>query len=227
MVPASVRAQLGEVLVKSLLSKLSDADLDLVRLNPSSCRPVRLCSFVPTETVKSIAETLIAERARNLAFVTWASTATIGAVSVLTAIFVALIGFFQWRTAREKLVLDLFKDRLAVYSKVREAIRKIMGPGYAKDNEVFVLLHEARDEAQFLFGDDVELYLRELLRHAANTNLARDMMEAQRTGAAAPDGQDYPKLWHDSMMAIDAATRDFPKLLSRYMRMAQAMPKIR
>jgi hypothetical protein len=33
------------------------------------------------------------------------------------AVAVGYVAYQQWRTAREKLVLDLFKDRLAVYTK--------------------------------------------------------------------------------------------------------------
>jgi hypothetical protein len=39
-----------------------------------------------------------------------------------TATFVALVGYFQWRTAEQKAVLDLFDRRHAIYEIVRKAV---------------------------------------------------------------------------------------------------------
>jgi hypothetical protein len=43
-------------------------------------------------------------------------------VAAGTAIFVALVGLFQWRTAQRKAVLDLFDRRYAIYEIVRKAV---------------------------------------------------------------------------------------------------------
>jgi hypothetical protein len=143
--------------------------------------------------------------------------------TALIGVFLAIVAWRQWRTARERLVLDLFRDRLAVYSKVIEAMHRVIGPGRAVDNEPYLLLHAARDEAQFLFRREVPEYIEGLLIHVANLGLAHNMMEAQRNGNP-PDGTDYPKLSYDSMMAVISVPNAFPALLSRYLNMSQTLP---
>jgi hypothetical protein len=44
-----------------------------------------------------------------------------------TAIFVALVGFFQCRIAQQKAALDLFDRRHAIYEIVREAVGQSRG----------------------------------------------------------------------------------------------------
>jgi hypothetical protein len=74
---------------------------------------------------------------------------------------VGIIGFMQWRTAHQKVVLDLFDRRLAVYSKLRHAVSKIMTSGQVTEQTDRLLL-EAEDEATFLFGPEVPSYIRRL-----------------------------------------------------------------
>jgi len=72
-----------------------------------------------------------------------------------------MIAFGQWWTARQKLVLDLFEKRFAIFMDLRrlvsEAIQlgKVSQPGSI--NEVIA-------RSQFLFGSDVNEHLRELHR---------------------------------------------------------------
>ena len=143
--------------------------------------------------------------------------------TLLVAGAVAYVAWRQWRTAREKLVLDLFEKRLAVYEKVMEAAQKVRGPGRPADNEPFRLLHSARAEAEFLFGPEISEYIRQLIEHTANLGLAHTMMEAQRQGQSA-DGRDYPQLAHDTLLAIVQAETTMPRLLRPYLSMAQTLP---
>lgn len=77
------------------------------------------------------------------------------------AVGVATIAFLQWRTAHQKVVLDLFDRRLNVYSKARRALSAISGSGRVTDESDRLLL-EAENEAAFLFGKDIKEYFREL-----------------------------------------------------------------
>ena len=79
-----------------------------------------------------------------------------------TTIFVALVGYFQWRTAQQKAVLDLFDRRHAIYEVVRGAVNKIASssPDFDQTREVEFL--QAMERAYFFFGDDVENYLERL-----------------------------------------------------------------
>ncbi|TMJ55760.1 MAG: hypothetical protein E6G85_02970 [Alphaproteobacteria bacterium] len=84
-----------------------------------------------------------------------------GTTAVAVALFAAMIAFGQWWTARQKLVLDLFEKRFAIFMDLRrlvsEAIQlgKVSQPGSI--NEVIA-------RSQFLFGSDVNEHLRELHR---------------------------------------------------------------
>jgi hypothetical protein len=51
-------------------------------------------------------------------------------IAAITATFVALVAFLQWRTAQQKALLDLFERRHAIYEIVRNAVGTIeRGPG--------------------------------------------------------------------------------------------------
>jgi len=43
-------------------------------------------------------------------------------VAAGTTIFVATVGYFQWRTAEQKAVLDLFDRRHEIYEIVRNSV---------------------------------------------------------------------------------------------------------
>lgn len=79
--------------------------------------------------------------------------------------FVALIGLFQfltarqqWRTANNRAVLDLFERRYQVYNDVREAVRFVVARGTNNDENTSKVA-QAAEQAKFIFGDDVVSYL--------------------------------------------------------------------
>ena len=146
--------------------------------------------------------------------VTAAATVAIGAI-------VAFVAWRQWQTAREKLALDLFEDRIAVYSKVLSAIRLIERPGRSEGKNPNVLLREARDEAQFLFGPEVTEYVRRLISAAANLGLATSKHKAR------DEAQDWPEMMYENMDYLSESRHYLPILLSPYMRMNQRLPNTR
>jgi hypothetical protein len=82
------------------------------------------------------------------------------ALTSLVAAWVAWTSWRQYRVARDKLRLDLFDRRLAVFQEVREVIIAAHDQG-----EVDLKRYrQSTAEAVFLFGDDVYEYLSELLR---------------------------------------------------------------
>jgi hypothetical protein len=77
-------------------------------------------------------------------------------VNLLTAfiaLIVAFISLLQWITARQKVVLDLFDQRFAVYEELHGVIGRYgsQGPNL-KDIGRFT---QAANRAQFLFGSEV------------------------------------------------------------------------
>lgn len=80
---------------------------------------------------------------------------------LLTAIVAALglmIAYFQFVTARRKLMLDLFDRRLKVLEGLERAIGAVFS-GMKVTNEIFNDLLNAKAAARFLFGEDVQAFL--------------------------------------------------------------------
>ena len=70
----------------------------------------------------------------------------------------AAIAWAQWYTARSKLVLDLFNQRMQVYDGACAVIERVMREGTATTQDVLDVARHV-DRAKFLFGDDVCRYL--------------------------------------------------------------------
>src|SRR5258708_38056100 len=64
----------------------------------------------------------------------------------------AVIGYFQWRTAQQKVVLDLFDRRMETYTKLREVVGRINGSSSAATTEASFEFLQGVDRAEFLFG---------------------------------------------------------------------------
>lgn len=77
------------------------------------------------------------------------------------ALGVGIIAFLQWRTAHQKVMLDLFDRRLEVYRQVWEAVGSVVRSGRG-DGKSEMAIMQAADKAMFLFGTDVSDYLKDL-----------------------------------------------------------------
>lgn len=78
------------------------------------------------------------------------------------AVFGAWIAYRQWRTAQNKLKLDLFEKRMAVYDSVRETLGFIVTHGKIGLGEQFKYMSGIRS-AKWLFDADVAEYLEKTL----------------------------------------------------------------
>ncbi|OCJ68620.1 hypothetical protein A6U97_08190 [Agrobacterium tumefaciens] len=83
----------------------------------------------------------------------WATTVISGLVLV--------VAFMQWRTAHQKVMLDLFDRRLEIYRQVWEAVGAVVRSGRGDDESQMAVMRAA-DKAMFLFGSDVSDYLKDL-----------------------------------------------------------------
>jgi hypothetical protein len=91
-------------------------------------------------------------------------------VAAGTSAFVALIGYFQYRAAKQKFALDLFDRRHETFSIVRQAVAKITAHG-SIDCLSETTLGDAIERAYFFFGDDVVRYLRSLQDDIITVNM--------------------------------------------------------
>jgi len=95
----------------------------------------------------------------------------------------AWIAFRQSQIARNKLKLDLFDKRMAVYGAVREALGSIARQGGLTDEQQFFYLQGTR-AARWLFGPEVFVYLDEVLWHKIidlelNNTMLKDSRDPQ------------------------------------------------
>jgi hypothetical protein len=56
------------------------------------------------------------------------------------AVIVAIIAYRQWKTAQNRLKLDLFDRRFAVYDAARNLLSSVMTSGEAKNDEMLKFL---------------------------------------------------------------------------------------
>lgn len=76
----------------------------------------------------------------------------------LIALMVAWIAFLQWRTAHQRVFLDLFDRRMTVIDELRKIVAEILQKNKVQtgDSEQFL---RATKGADFLFRADVKSYL--------------------------------------------------------------------
>jgi len=135
------------------------------------------------------------------------------------AVLVAVIGWFQWRTAHQRAVLDLFDKRMEVHDEISAVIRKVVQTGKVKDT----IAHEfwrASARVDLLFGPEVGKYLRTIYDKLADMAVAD---HAQEHGTPDERMKAAEKRM-DRFSAIDKFFVDFPKLVRPYVKMHQKAP---
>jgi hypothetical protein len=86
-------------------------------------------------------------------------------VALMAACIAGGIAYQQWKTARNKLKLDLFEKRLQVYNAAAVVVELINNP-YAPDRDHLEEWISKFGSARWLFGREVELYLNSLQENA-------------------------------------------------------------
>jgi hypothetical protein len=139
------------------------------------------------------------------------------------AALATVIGLGQWRTARQRVVLDLFDKRWTVLIDLRSIIGEVMREGRVTTGASLEFAR-AIDRASFLFGPEVIQYLwsihRALGRHyVAGSTLAADQDNGPRREKLID--QEY-----NAMNEISEFFTHVERLVSPYMRMHQRSPRI-
>jgi hypothetical protein len=133
------------------------------------------------------------------------------------AAIAVLIGIFQWRTAQQKVVLDLFDRRLAKYTALRDVVAKVMASG-AATNEISFEFVQALDGVEFLFGDDIEHPLREI--NQAIGLLSVTGPERKELGPG-PELQALVKKEREALNVVESFYSTFHERIKPYLRMHQ------
>lgn len=95
----------------------------------------------------------------------------------------AYIAWQQWRTNRNKLKLELFERRFAMYDAAVQLINSILGAGKVEDQPLRSFVTRTRSAA-FIVGQPIEAYLnKELYARAVKLQ----MLEAELQGLTGED----------------------------------------
>lgn len=98
------------------------------------------------------------------------------------ALFAVYVAASQWRTARNKLRLDLFEKRYVVYEAAQKFIGSIVTSGKVKDDSMFAYMTATR-AAKWIVSLEVEEYLeRELYTPALKLQTLQSMLEGVPVG---------------------------------------------
>ncbi|EKJ94370.1 hypothetical protein C241_19427 [Bradyrhizobium lupini HPC(L)] len=101
---------------------------------------------------------------------TWATTIISG--------LVLIVAFMQWRTAHQKVLLDLFDRRMNIYDQVTEMQRRAMRLGDQLTGVEIDHIRDVRNRARFLFGDEVSDALKKWHDVLIDLTISADILRA-------------------------------------------------
>jgi hypothetical protein len=142
-------------------------------------------------------------------------------IAAVTAIFVSVIAFLQWRTAQQKAVLDLFEQRHAIYETFRKAVGTIASNSTAFDQGREVEFMQAMERAHFFFGDDVDRYIKQLWSDIMDIRTA----DAEQEGRM--DSDTLSSILQKRRAAMNRVAQFHSAglpLFAKYMRFTQTVP---
>lgn len=142
-------------------------------------------------------------------------------VASAIAAFAAIIAYFQWRTAHQRVVLDLFDRRLEVYNQLRSAVASIVTSGKVSP-EVEQGIGRAIESARFYFGDEVVTYLDALYKSVVDVGCYSSEIE----GTQGPDRAKLIANRRAAFERVESFYKDAPALFKPYMRLDQKMPSL-
>ena len=109
----------------------------------------------------------------------------------LVAIFGGCIAWQQWRTAREKLKIDLFDRRLPIYEQTRDILSRQLGLGHAFDSAQVTDFGVKTRVSRWLYDASIADYLQEGIvgklqdLHDVESELEGSITDAQKEGLIA------------------------------------------
>jgi hypothetical protein len=136
-------------------------------------------------------------------------------IAYITAVIAALVAFIallQWKTARDKVLLDLFDKRYAIYEDLRIVMSEYDRRGTLELEKIFGKFGRAQARAKFLFGEEVNAYLEQ-----CQLDLIGASNDARRGNSVSPipEAAEDPVLMRMNRLANFFAVLD--RLVSPYM----------
>lgn len=135
----------------------------------------------------------------------------------IIALAVAVVAYLQWRTAHNKIVLDLFDRRMRIYEQSVDLFKEVMREGVTIDPPKVIRFHHVRDEAAFLFGEDVVQLLKDWHEALIDMMSSGQMIKQ----GDSPDHSDHVKKAYTAHKKALSIWGQFPGLCQQYMKMDQ------
>lgn len=139
----------------------------------------------------------------------------IGQSQVAVARIQANVAEKNWKTSNEKIVLDLFDKRLAIYEDIRSVIGEVVRSGQARDDLLWKF-DNVTDRAPYFFGEEVTEYLKSVRLDLIDLNLFNTLME----NLTDPDLPKWIQKRQDKFLAITHFYNQAP-LFAPYMKAHQ------
>lgn len=135
--------------------------------------------------------------------------------TIVVSIVVAAVQYAQWRTANQKVVIDLYDRRFRAYTQIEDAVRAVLREG-AVNNEAFHKFSAGQAEARFLFGEDVRSYLQQMREHLAWLISFRDDVIDRSANRQQLIDEKY-----DRLQKVLKFFENAPDLIAPYMHLSQ------
>ena len=142
-------------------------------------------------------------------------------LTLLLAGSVGYVAFRQWRTSHERAVLDLFEKRWETYIALRAAVGEVLRTGTAPANTSFKFL-STMDRAEFLFGSEVNVYLRKVYKLLIDLDFANTMIADTAPGQGQAG---HAQKRYDILMALSKFYVTINPLMKPYMHMTQRLSR--
>jgi hypothetical protein len=125
---------------------------------------------------------------------------------------IILFAFLQWRTAHDKLRLDLFDRRYKIYKATRDFLGVILGRATFTDSELFQF-YAGMDGSDFLFGSDIADYYKQIRTRALDMRLKNTQWQSKQ-------GEERTRLIeaeHQHLMWLSEQLTSAPKVFAPYL----------
>ncbi len=96
----------------------------------------------------------------------------------ITIVVVGLfISILQYRLYKFQIKKELYERRILIYKDICSYIAQVITYGTAKQEDFYKLLRDTT-EIEFLFGQEIKIYVDELYSHGTKSNHYRTLMKA-------------------------------------------------
>ena len=128
-----------------------------------------------------------------------------GLLTPLIALIAIYIAYQQHKTNRDKLRLDLFEKRYAIYKGIQKFLTLILRAGKTNYEELMQFNGETQD-ATFLFRDEIPAYIGDIY------SKANDLIATTETYKPLPVGEDKSRLVKEATELTRWLTKQLPEL---------------